>query len=68
MVDIHNRRPAVLAPELTREWLAPSTPKERAEQITMHQGEPSETFEWLKVDTVVGNLSNKGHELIAPKF
>ena len=32
MVDIHDRRPVVLSPELAREWLDPATPKERAVQ------------------------------------
>lgn len=33
MGDIHDRRLVVLPPDLTREWLEPATPKERAEQI-----------------------------------
>jgi len=64
MVDIHDRRPVVLNPELAREWLDPATPKERAEQMVLHQGEPSELFEWFKVDTAVGNERNKGETLI----
>eukprot|EP01132_Coremiostelium_polycephalum_P011695 gene11695-14315_t len=55
MVDIHDRRPVVLTPDLAREWLDPATPKERAEQMVLHQGEPAEVFEWFKVDTAVGN-------------
>lgn len=39
MVDIHDRRPVVLGPELAREWLDPATPKERAEQMALLQGE-----------------------------
>ena len=49
MVDIHDRRPVVLTPELAREWLDPATPKERAEQMVLHQSEPAEAFEWFKV-------------------
>lgn len=66
MVDIHDRRPVVLTPELAREWLDPSTPKERAEQIALHQGEPAEAFEWFKVDRAVGNVRNQGPDLIRP--
>ena len=66
MVDIHDRRPVVLTPELAREWLDPATPKERAEQMVLHQGEPAEAFEWFKVNTAVGNVRNKGPELIQP--
>ena len=64
MAQIHGRRPVLLRPELTQEWLDPATPKERAEQMLQHQGEPSEVFEWFKVDTAVGNVRNKGHEPI----
>ncbi|MDB6143709.1 MAG: protein of unknown function, family [Pseudomonas sp.] len=66
MVDIHDRRPVVLSPELAREWMEPATPKERAEQMVMHQGEPTETFEWFKVSDAVGNVRNQGKELIEP--
>ncbi|WP_434695149.1 SOS response-associated peptidase family protein [Pseudomonas sp. Z1-14] len=66
MIDIHDRRPVVLRPELAREWLDPATPKERAEQIALHQGEPSEAFEWFKVDRAVGNVRNQQAGLISP--
>lgn len=66
MVDIHNRRPVALNPELSWEWLDPATPMERAEQMALLQGEPSETFEWFKVDVAVGNVRNQGPELIKP--
>lgn len=66
MVDIHDRRPVVLTPELAREWLDPATPKERAEQIALHQGEPAEVFEWFKVDRAIGNVRNQGPDLIRP--
>lgn len=66
MVDIHDRRPVVLTPDLAREWLDPATPKERAEQMVLQQGEPSESFEWFKVDVEVGNVKNKQAGLIKP--
>ncbi|WP_397453147.1 SOS response-associated peptidase family protein [Pseudomonas sp. NA-150] len=66
MVDIHDRRPVVLAPELAREWLDVATPKERAEQMILHQGEPAEIFEWFKVGKAVGNVRNQGAELLLP--
>jgi putative SOS response-associated peptidase YedK len=65
MVDIHDRRPVVLTPELAREWLEHATPKERAEQI-VRQAEPGETFEWFKVDVAIGNVQNQGKSLIRP--
>ena len=61
MIDIHDRRPE---PDLAREWLDSATPKERAEQMVVRQGEPVEAFEWFKVDMAVGNVQNKGPELI----
>ncbi|MBB1612809.1 hypothetical protein A9978_10170 [Pseudomonas sp. UMC65] len=64
MVDIHDRRPVVLAPDLAREWLDPATPKERAEQMALHQGEAAEAFEWFRVSPAVGNVRNHGAELI----
>lgn len=60
MVDIHDRRPVVLA----REWLDPATPAERAEQIVLLQGEPSEEFTWYAVDPAVGNVRNQGPHLV----
>ncbi len=66
MVDIRDRRPLVLTPDLAREWLDPATPKERAEQMVLHQGEPAEAFEWFKVDAAVCNVRNKGPALVSP--
>lgn len=66
MLDIHDRRPIVLSAELAREWLDPATPAQRAEQMLLFEGEPSETFEWYKVDKAVGNTRNQGPHLIEP--
>lgn len=64
MLDIHDRRPVVLRPDLVREWLDPATRVERAEQMLLFEGEPSEVFEWYKVGKAVGNSRNQGAELI----
>jgi hypothetical protein len=32
--------------------------------MVLHQGEPAETFEWFKLDTAMGNVRNKGPELV----
>lgn len=66
MVDIHDRRPVVLAPELAREWLDLSTPKERAEQMVLHQGESADVFGRFRVNQAVGNVRNQGEEFIQP--
>jgi putative SOS response-associated peptidase YedK len=65
LVDIHDRRPVVLSPELALEWLDPATPKERAEQMVLLQGEDSDVFEWYRVDKALNNARNQGAELIA---
>ncbi|EKY4111650.1 TPA: SOS response-associated peptidase family protein [Pseudomonas aeruginosa] len=67
LVDIHDRRPVVLPPELAREWIDPATTPERAEQIVLHQGEPSESFRWYAVDPAVGDARNQGAHLIEPQ-
>lgn len=64
LLDVHDRRPVVLSPQLAREWLDPATPKERAEQMALFQGETSEVFEWYKVGKAIGNVRNQGAELI----
>lgn len=66
MVDIHDWQPVTLNPELARAWLSPATPKDRAEQIMLLQWEPSEAFEWFKVDHPVSNVRNHGAHLIIP--
>lgn len=66
MVDIHDRRPVVLAPELARAWLNPEASKEQAQQMLLNLGEPSDAFDWYRVDTAVGNVRNQGAELLRP--
>ncbi|AMR66772.1 SOS response-associated peptidase [Aquipseudomonas alcaligenes] len=67
MVDVHDRRPVVLAPDLAREWLDPATTLLRAEQLVLHQGRQAEDFEWYPVDRAVGNVRNQGADLITPR-
>lgn len=66
MIDVHDRRPVVLSPELAREWVDPDTTAPRAEQILLHQGTASWEFEWFPVDRAVGDVRNDGPELIRP--
>ncbi|NWB31165.1 SOS response-associated peptidase family protein [Pseudomonas gingeri] len=66
MVDIHDRRPLVLAPEHAREWIDPDLSPARAEDIAKNLCLPVEAFEWYPVDTAVGNVRNQGAELILP--
>lgn len=66
MVDVHDRRPIVLSPELARAWMATSTAPAQAEQMALNLGEPANAFEWFRVSTAVGNVRNQGPELIQP--
>jgi putative SOS response-associated peptidase YedK len=66
MVAIHDWQPVTISPELAREWLNPATPKERTEQIMLLHWEPTEAFEWLKVDLPVGNIRNQPNSVINP--
>lgn len=66
MVDVHDRRPVVLAPKLAREWLNPATPKEQAEQMALNFGESPDVFEWYRVDPAIGNVRNQGPSLVLP--
>lgn len=66
MVDVHDRRPVVLSPDLAVEWIAAGMPSEHAEQIVLNLGEPADIFEWHRVGTAVGNVRNQGPSLIEP--
>ena len=64
MVDIHDRRPVVLPPEIAREWLETGLAPERAEDLARHHDLPVEEFEWYPVGKEVGNVKNHGAALI----
>ncbi len=66
MVDIHDRRPLVLAPSMAREWLDPELDAARAEEITMTECRATEDFEWFRVGREVGNVRSQGPQLILP--
>lgn len=65
MVDIHDRRPVVLAPEQAREWLQPGLASPRAEALA-RCGRAATDFEWYPVGKAVGNVRNHGPALIEP--
>jgi putative SOS response-associated peptidase YedK len=64
MLDIHDRRPVVLPPDLAREWIEPGISPERAEEIVSNLALPVQAFEWHAVDRAVGNVRNEGAHLI----
>ncbi|MNO38644.1 putative SOS response-associated peptidase YedK [compost metagenome] len=66
LIDIHDRKPLVLTPELAREWLAPATSPERAAAIVKDECRPSQDFRWFPISKAVGNVRNQGPALIKP--
>ena len=64
MLDIHDRRPVVLPPDLAREWMEPGTAPQRAEELVRDGALPEDAFEWYPVDRAVGNVRNEGAHLI----
>lgn len=64
MIDVHDRRPVVLSPDLAREWIQLDMISEHAEQMALSLGEPADSFEWYRVGTAVGNVRNQGPHLI----
>jgi putative SOS response-associated peptidase YedK len=64
MVDIHDRKPLVLAPEHAREWVDSETSPERAAEIAIEHCRPAEEFHWYKVGKDVGKVRNQGPHLI----
>lgn len=64
MVDIHDRRPVVLAPEHAREWMETTLDPQRAEELALTLCQPTEGLEWYPVNVAVGNVKNQGPGLI----
>lgn len=67
-VDIHDRRPVLLTPELARALLDFVTPKKRSEQRVLDQHESANIFEWfrvgLKAGTKSGSSANNARKFI----
>ncbi|MFS6863766.1 SOS response-associated peptidase family protein [Pseudomonas aeruginosa] len=57
---------ALVAQPIRWGW-RPFWARERAEQIVLNQGEPSESFTWYPVSRDVGNVRNQGPQLIEPQ-
>ncbi|MBA1202049.1 hypothetical protein G7009_09815 [Pseudomonas capeferrum] len=64
LIDIHDRKPLVLTPEVAREWIDPDTSSERAAQIIRSHDRPAGDFKWYPVDKAVANVRNQGAGLI----
>lgn len=64
LLDIHDRKPLVLTPEVARDWISPITSTERAEEIVRTGCRTGGDFNWHAVRREVGNVRNQGPELI----
>ncbi len=66
MVDIHDRRPVVLAPQDARLWLDPDLPAEQAEHLARSMAASADEFTWYAVSTEVNRVGNSSPHLIEP--
>ncbi|MBA6138197.1 MULTISPECIES: SOS response-associated peptidase family protein [Pseudomonas] len=66
LVDIHDRKPLVLFPDISREWMDPATTPARAAEIVEAGCRPAQDFCWFPVSKAVGNVRNQGPELVEP--
>lgn len=66
LVDIHDRRPLVLAPEAARAWMRQDIGGKEAEEIIVNGAVSADHFTWHPVSRAVGNIKNHGPELIEP--
>lgn len=66
MVDVHDRRPVVLAPEDAVLWMDNALAPEQAEQLARSMTLPAAAFEWYEVDTSVNRVGNDDPRLIMP--
>lgn len=64
LVDIHDRRPLVLAPEAAREWMRQDVGGKEAEEIIADGSVPAEKFTWYAVSSAVGNPKNQGPNIL----
>jgi putative SOS response-associated peptidase YedK len=55
LVDMHGRRPVVLAPEDARLWMDHAFSAEQAEQLARAASLPPDAFEWYRVSTDVND-------------
>jgi len=65
MVDIHDRRPVVLAVEDAQEWADPATPLWRAKEI-MTAGRPESAFVWHRVTTRMNSARYQLPDAVEP--
>jgi putative SOS response-associated peptidase YedK len=66
LVDVHDRRPVVFAPEDAALWMDNDLPAEQAEQLARSMTLPPASFEWYEVSKEVNKVGNNSERLIQP--
>jgi len=64
MIDIHDRRPPVLPPDVAREWIDPELCADRIAAIGREAATPADAFAWYSVSQAVGSVKNDGPDLL----
>lgn len=66
MIDVHDRRPVVLAPEDAALWMDNDLPPEQAEHLARSMALPGDAFCWYEVGTTVNRVGSNDLSLITP--
>lgn len=66
LVDVHDRRPVVFAPEDAALWIDNDLTAEQAEQLARSISLPPDAFEWYQVSKEVNKAGNNNERLIEP--
>lgn len=64
MIDIHDRRPLALPPDVAREWIDPDLSEDRAAEIGSEESTPVDAFEWYPVSKAVGSVKHDRPDLL----
>lgn len=65
MIDVHDRRPVALSPDLALQWMEPDLPTAQAVAL-LSQGLPETAFTWHPVRQEVGNSKYKLPDAVEP--
>ncbi len=66
LLDVHDRRPVVLAGRDVPRWLDPAASAEQAEQLLRSMALDPECFSWHMVERALGNVRNDGPRATRP--
>ncbi|SNY59846.1 SOS response-associated peptidase family protein [Enterobacter sp. CC120223-11] len=58
LVDIHDRRPLVLSPEATREWMSQELSVKELESVILNRMVQEDAFTWRPVARDIGNVKS----------